>query len=42
MTDKLLNIIKEKYAHLPERDPGEHWYDSIKLPESVSKKASGV
>ena len=23
---------------LPERDPGEHWYDSIKLPESISKK----
>lgn len=26
------------YRSLPERDPGKHWYDSIKLPESVSKK----
>ena len=27
-----------KFADLPDRDPGEHWYDSIKLPSSVSKK----
>lgn len=35
----LLNVIKNKYQNLPERDPGEHWYDSIKLKESISKKA---
>lgn len=29
---------KNDYADLPERDPGVHWYDSIKLPESISKK----
>lgn len=33
-----LDEIKEKYAHLPERDPGKHWYDNIKLPQSISKK----
>lgn len=26
------------YSPLTERDPGEHWYDSIKLPSSISKK----
>ncbi|MBQ7938902.1 MAG: hypothetical protein IJ281_00800 [Clostridia bacterium] len=30
--------VKNGYADLPERDPGTHWYDSIKLPESISKK----
>ena len=29
---------KEGFSHLPERDPGEHWYDSIKLKSSISKK----
>ena len=33
-----LDGVKEKFSHLPDRDPGEHWYDSIKLPQSVSKK----
>ena len=33
-----LNEIKANYADLVERDPGEHWYDSIKLCESISKK----
>lgn len=33
-----LDQIKSKFAHLPERDPGEHWYDSIKLAQSISKK----
>ena len=31
--------IKAKYNDLPDDDRGEHWYDSIKLPASVSKKA---
>ena len=30
--------IKAKFRHLAERDPGAHWYDNIKLPESISKK----
>ncbi len=30
------------YTSLTERDPGEHWYDSIKLPESISKKGKKV
>lgn len=30
--------VKEEYSSLPERDPGEHWYDDIKLTESISKK----
>ncbi|MBQ7360531.1 MAG: hypothetical protein IJW63_10600 [Lachnospiraceae bacterium] len=34
----LLAQAKEQFVDLPERDPGEHWYDSIKLPESISKK----
>ena len=36
---RLLGVkAKEKYAAIPERDPGEHWYDEIKLPSSISKK----
>ena len=30
--------VKREYTDLTERDPGEHWYDSIKLKESISKK----
>lgn len=33
-----LALWKEENKNLPEHDLGEHWYDSIKLPESVSKK----
>lgn len=33
-----LDGVKQKYAELPEHDLGEHWYDSIKLSQSVSKK----
>ncbi|MBO5907276.1 MAG: hypothetical protein J6Q85_03910 [Clostridia bacterium] len=33
-----LDRTKEKYSHLTDRDPGEHWYDNIKLPSSISKK----
>ena len=33
-----MNAEKAKFASLPERDPGEHWYDSIKLKSSISKK----
>ncbi len=34
-----LERVKDCYTHLEERDPGEHWYDAIKLGESISKKA---
>lgn len=36
--DSKLQEIKNEYAHLAERDPGEHWYDDIKLSCSISKK----
>jgi hypothetical protein len=29
---------KSAYGDLPGRDPGVHWYDSIKCPESISLK----
>ncbi len=34
-----LQQVKEQYKELPLRDPGEHWYDDIKLKESISVKA---
>jgi hypothetical protein len=34
--------VKKKFTSLPERDPGEHWYDSIKLPSSISKKGKKI
>ena len=34
----LLDEIKSRFAYLSERDPGEHWYDYLKLPQSISKK----
>lgn len=34
--------VKEKFTSLPERDPGEHWYDAIKLPSSISKKGKKI
>ena len=33
-----LRAVKDEYSDLTERDPGVHWYDEIKLAESVSKK----
>lgn len=33
-----LDDIKARFADLPERDPGEHWYDNIKFSQSISKK----
>lgn len=37
-----LEAIKRKFDNLPERDPGEHWYDHIKLSESISKKGKKI
>ena len=36
--DRVLSAIKKEFSSIPERDPGEHWYDSIKLKSSISKK----
>ena len=33
-----LDVVKQCAAYLPEHDLGAHWYDSIKLPQSLSKK----
>ena len=33
-----LDMVKKSAAHLPDHDLGSHWYDSIKLPQSLSKK----
>ena len=33
-----LEAVKSAYHDLAERDPGSHWYDSIKLGSSISKK----
>ena len=33
-----LEMVKAGYGNLQERDPGTHWYDDIKLKESISKK----
>ncbi len=33
-----LDKVKENFIDLPERDPGKHWYDNIKLSQSISKK----
>ncbi len=37
-SEKSLLDVKDEYKDLCERDPGEHWYDSIKLSSSISKK----
>ena len=33
-----IDKVNDKYADVPKHDLGEHWYDSIKLEESVSVK----
>lgn len=33
-----VSAVKKKYASLSDHDLGTHWYDSIKLKESASKK----
>ncbi len=37
-----LLAVKEQYKDLMERNPGEHWYDGIKLVSSISKKGKKV
>lgn len=33
-----LEEVKKKYAYLPAYDPGEHWFDNIRLPVSDFKQ----
>lgn len=33
-----LDALLARSAGLPDRDPGTHWYDGIRLPQSISKK----
>ena len=33
-----LEEVKQQAKYLPDHDLGAHWYDSIKLPQSLSKK----
>lgn len=37
-SEEEMNSVKESFSSLPARDPGEHWYDFIKLKSSISKK----
>ena len=37
-----LAAAKAEHTDLAERDPGVHWYDSIKLPVSFSKKGKNA
>ena len=37
-SDESLAKTRDNFSDLAERDPGEHWYDEIKLPSSISKK----
>ncbi len=30
--------VKKKYASVPDGDAGKHWYDDMKLPQSIYKK----
>ena len=34
-----VRAVKASLSDIPDHPLGEHWYDSIKLPDSVSKKA---
>lgn len=34
--------IAERYADLPNHDPGEHWYDSLRLPVSEYKQGRKI
>lgn len=33
------DALKKKFTSLPDFDPGKHWYDDIKLSQSIFKKA---
>lgn len=33
-----LDVVKKEFKNIPDFDPGKHWYDDIKLPQSLYKK----
>ncbi len=35
----VFNEVAKRYSSVPDRDPGKHWYDDIRLSESIIKKA---
>lgn len=39
---EVMEKVKSDFDIVPERDPGEHWYDFLKLTESISKKGKKV
>lgn len=36
-----LQKVIDKYQDIPNKDPGVHWYDDIRLPEAILKKDKG-
>lgn len=39
---KELEEVKKKYAYLPAHDPGEHWFDKMRLPVSDFKRGRKI
>ena len=37
-----LGEIKRRYAHIPAYDPGEHWYDGMRLPVSDYRRGKNI
>lgn len=37
-----LEEVKKRYAHIPAHDPGEHWFDKMRLPVSVYKQGRKI
>ena len=37
-----LDEVKARYASLPDHDLGSHWYDPLRLEQSVAKKGKGA
>jgi hypothetical protein len=40
--ESALCAVKERFSDIPECDLGEHWYNSIKLRSSISKKGKKI
>lgn len=36
--DSAMQKIRDRYEAIPEKDPGQHWYDDLHLPSMVCKK----
>ncbi len=37
-----MEAVREKFAAFPERDPGKHWYDPLKIAPCISFKGKKV